>query len=237
MGILRGVFIVCLLLHIVASCGMVAFAYMELPPTLPISGPFFLVLFALATMGLFADLVCVILTQSATNTVGRPDTTATRVVAYIFLGLAAAANFFIMFALLMSYGKANTAAALASNPANDIEYCCVSEFNGHPDCPGVACTAGHKTHRWELRVDWRFLVLFWTNFGVLVLEIILLLLIPASAKKQKISTIGAVSSSSSSSSSSTSQPSSMQSPIAQPSGGTVQLTSLPPVDVQQKKIV
>jgi hypothetical protein len=226
MGALRTLFIIMLIVHLVVTSAQVAFALMEVPPSLPISSPLYMTLFALGLMGTFADLICIIATQSAPVVngrtdvaIGRPHRLASQIVAYIFLGLAVLGHFFLLFTFAMSYGKANTDAATVNNPANDIEYCCV--FTGHSGCPAVPCTAGFKSNAWELRVNWRFLVLFWSNFGLLIFEIVLLLLLPYSSNdKMRLTTLGAlrsnqttaVTSSISTSTSSISTPSAISSP-------------------------
>jgi len=188
MGFLRVLYYIVLILDIIGVLGYVGIVLIMLPDNFQVD-TLNLILLIMGLMALFAIAMAILATQTSKNDISLPKKTPVLVFFFIFVAITIIGQFLLLVGLLMNYISANTSATTASNLANDLEYCCV--FITRPGCPGAACVAGHKTQPYQLAVDWRFLMLFWTLFAIIILEFLLCFLIfEASPKPKRSITLG-----------------------------------------------
>jgi hypothetical protein len=188
MGFLRVLYYIVLVLDIIVVLGYIGIVLIMLPDHFNVDAPR-LALLIMGIMILFADAMGILAAKTSKNDLSLPKKTPVLVSFYIFMVIAIIGQFLILIGLLMNYVVANTSATTGNNVANDLEYCCV--FFDRPGCPGVPCVAGHKTQPYQLVVDWRFLMFFWTLFSLIILNLLLsFLILEASPKTQRSVTLG-----------------------------------------------
>lgn len=160
-----------------------------MPDKFNVRDPLTLTILGVGLSTLVGSFFGIIATFGSTNDISLPSKTATRTLTYIFYLLALLAHLILLFLLLPHYVNANKPGK-CNSLGNDLEYRCV--YWDGPCGTGVPCTAGHKQYPYELFPDWRFLMLFWLVFGLIIIQTIIVFLVNfASRKPGRSVTIGA----------------------------------------------
>jgi hypothetical protein len=190
MALLCALLQIVLIVHMLGNFAYLAFALPELPNNFVNVSVTNFVLVAFSCASVFADLSCVLELQAGDRLIGRPHIGASTAALYTFGVISTIAHCFMLVVLAISYSTANTSITTSENPANDLEYCCV--FTGHVGCPGVPCDAGHKTVQYQLRANWRFLLLFWVIVIQTAADFAMLILAPNGVTKRTKQNLGLI---------------------------------------------
>lgn len=103
-----------------------------------------------------------------------PSTTIVKIFFYIFLIIQLLFHLFMLALMTFGYYVTANGQRAVTNPANDLEYCCV--YHSTVACPNPPCGAGMKDKVWQLAVNEHFLYYYWTHFALAAAEVLLAIL-------------------------------------------------------------